>query len=158
MEASEFKNVIFDYTRKINESLNSAFNPVIENRGLTMMQTRILMELYRSESHTIGSLADSICAAGANISAMCKKLEGQGFIERIRNRKDERVVRVVLTRLGKETVWEINGLFNEIISEYLKDEPEETFEEIILGLKKLNEMLTRINSLKQGEDKNERTE
>lgn len=144
MEVAEFKNVVFDYTRKINESLNGVFGPAIGNRGLTMMQTRILMELHHCESHTIGSLADSVCAAGANISAMCKKLEGQGFIERIRNRKDERVVRVVLTRLGKETAWEINELFNERISQYLKDEPEETFEDIILGLHKLNELLKKI--------------
>jgi DNA-binding MarR family transcriptional regulator len=144
MEVTEFKNIVFDYTRKINESLNCAFSPAIGNRGLTMMQTRILMELHRCDSHTIGSLADSICAAGANISAMCKKLEGQGFIERIRNRKDERVVGVVLTRLGKETVLEIEELFNERISKCLKYESEETFEDIIQGMQKLNELLTRI--------------
>ncbi|HOS70149.1 MAG TPA: MarR family winged helix-turn-helix transcriptional regulator [Bacillota bacterium] len=144
MEVTEFKNIVFDYTRKINESLNCAFSPAIGSRGLTMMQTRILMELHRCDSHTIGSLADSICAAGTNISAMCKKLEGQGFIERIRNRNDERVVRVVLTRLGKETVLELEELFDERISKCLKHESEETFEDIIQGMQKLNELLTRI--------------
>ncbi|MDD3705919.1 MAG: MarR family transcriptional regulator [Clostridiaceae bacterium] len=146
MEATEFKNIVFDYTRKINENLNSVFSPAIESCGLTMMQTRILMELYNCDSHTIGSLAESICSAGANISAMCKRLEGQGYIERIRNRKDERVVFVVLTKQGKETILEIERIFSERFSVHLEGK-EEIFEGIILGLQKLNELLIAIKSI-----------
>ncbi|MDF2891524.1 MAG: hypothetical protein K0R80_1891 [Clostridia bacterium] len=147
MDICEFKNIVWHYTRKIEESMNGIFSPVIENFGLTMMQTRILMELYHDESHTIGSLANSTCAAGANISAMCKKLEAQGFLERVRNRQDERVVRVALTSLGKETVSEIDRLFNNKISQHLTGEIEETFDEIILGLQKLDDVLKRMNKV-----------
>jgi len=146
MEVSEFKNIILDYTRKIAESMNCVFSPACENHGLTKMQIRILMELHQCGSHTIGSLADSICVAGANISAMCKKLECQGMVERVRNREDERVVQVVLTKLGKETVWEIDELFNDKISQYLRNETEENLEDIILGLQKLNELLQKISN------------
>lgn len=156
MDTAEFKNIVFDYTRKINENVNSVFSPAIENCGLTMMQTRILMELYNCETHTIGSLAESICSAGANISAMCKKLEGQGYIERTRNRKDERVVCVVLTEHGKETVLKIENLFSERISKYLEDK-QKTLEDIILGLEKLNELLIEIRNIEYEEEKHERT-
>jgi DNA-binding MarR family transcriptional regulator len=149
MEVAEFKNIVWDYTRKVAESMNCVFGPVSENYGLTMMQARILMELHQYESHTIGSLANSVCAAGANISAMCKKLEGQGFLERVRNREDERVVRVVLTNLGKETVLSMDKLFNDKISLHLENETEETFEDIILGLQKLNELLQKINKVEK---------
>lgn len=147
MEVAQFKNIVWDYTRKIGENMNTVFSPVGESYGLTMMQTRILMELYQYESHTIGSLADSVCVAGANISAMCKRLEGQGLLERVRNREDERVVRVVLTKQGKETVLEIDTSFNDKISHHLENETEETFESIILGLQKLNELLQRMNNV-----------
>lgn len=149
MEVAEFKNIVWDYTRKVAENMNCVFSPVSENYGLTMMQTRILMELHQYESHTVGSLADSTCIAGANISAMCKKLEGQGFLERVRNREDERVVLVVLTKLGEETVTEIDRLCNEKISQHLINETEETFEDIITGLQKLNELLQRINRVEK---------
>jgi MarR family transcriptional regulator, organic hydroperoxide resistance regulator len=125
------------------------FSPVGECYGLTMMQTRILMELHQYDSHTIGSLADSVCVAGANISAMCKRLENQGLLERVRNREDERVVRVVLTKQGKETVLEIDTSFNDKISRHLVNETEETFEGIILGLQKLNELLQKMNSVEK---------
>ena len=149
MEVAEFKNIVWDYTRKIGESMNSVFSPVGENYGLTMMQIRILMELHQYESHTIGSLADSVCVAGANVSAMCKRLEGQGLLERVRNREDERVVRVVLTKMGKDTVVEIDTSFNDKIAKHLMNETEETFEGIILGLQKLNELLQRMNNMEK---------
>ncbi|MGB7605688.1 MAG: MarR family winged helix-turn-helix transcriptional regulator [Lutisporaceae bacterium] len=147
MEVAEFKKIVWCYTRKIGESMNSVVSPISEKYGLTMMQTRILMELHQYESHTIGSLADSICVAGANISAMCKKLEGQGLLERVRNRADERVVRVVLTSLGKETVLEIDRLYDDKISQYFINENEDTFDDIILGLQKLNDILQKISNV-----------
>ncbi|HYF83626.1 MAG TPA: MarR family winged helix-turn-helix transcriptional regulator [Clostridia bacterium] len=149
MEIAEFKNIVWDYTRKIAESMNCIFAPVSEEYGLTMIQTRILMELYKYESHTIGSLADSTCIAGANISAMCKKLEVQGLLERARNREDERVVLVALTKLGKETTLEIDRLCNDKISQHLANEAEETFEDIIAGLQKLDELLKKINCVEK---------
>lgn len=145
MEVAEFKNLVWDYTRKIAESMNCIFSPVGDKHGLTMMQIRILMELCQCESHTIGSLADRTCIACTNISAMCKKLEAQGLLERVRNREDERVVRVELTCLGKDTVLEIDKLCNDKLSKYFIDETEETFRDIILGLQKLNDLLLKIN-------------
>lgn len=145
MKAVEFKRVVWGYTRKITENLDSVFSPVSEEYGLTMLQTRILVELYNYGPHTIGSLADSICVAGTNISAMCKKLEAQDLLERARSREDERVVQVALTEVGKETVQKIDASFNEKILQLLSNEAEESFEVIISGLQKLDDMLQRMN-------------
>lgn len=146
MNVSEFKDIIWDYTRKINENTNNIFNPVCEEYGLTMMQVRILMELYKCESHTIGSLAEGTCAAGTNISAMCKKLENMGLLERFRDKSDERVVKVALTEKGDGIVLGINSFFNVKISENIGEEMEESFDDIIRGLQKLNDLLQKIVS------------
>src|SRR5690554_7002728 len=97
MNISEFKKVIWEYTRKINENTNKSFNPIFEEHGLTMLQARVLMELYYYGSNSIGNLAESIYVAGANISTICKRLEKEGLVERTRNQEDERIVMVVLT-------------------------------------------------------------
>lgn len=145
MNVSEFKNIMWDYTRKISESMNNAFCPVCEQYGLTMMQVRILVELYRYGSHTVGSLADSTGVAGANISTMCKKLEGKGFLKRVRNQSDERVVKIALTQTGKEIVIEIDTSLNEKFLQQMEGESEETFDDIILGLKELDTLLEKIS-------------
>lgn len=147
MKAVEFKKAVWGYTRKIAENMDCIISPVSYECGLTMLQTRILIELHHYGPHTVGSLADSICVAGANISAMCKKLEAQGLLERVRSREDERVVQVALTELGKTTVLKIDQDFNDKILQYLSQEAEKNFDDIIIGLKKLNDMLQRINEL-----------
>ncbi len=146
MNIFDFKKNMWIYTRKINENTNKAFYPICEQYGLTMLQVRILMELYQYGFHTIGSLANSIDVAGANISAMCKKLERSGFLERTRDKKDERVVMVILTEKGNEIVVEIIRAIDVKISQHINGETEETLEAIILGLEKLNDLLLRISS------------
>jgi DNA-binding MarR family transcriptional regulator len=147
VKVSDFKNAIWDYTRKIAESTNNAFNPICEQYGLTMMQVRILVQLYQYGPYTVGTLADSINAAGTNISSMCKKLEGKALLERVRDQQDERVVKVALTELGKDIVLEIDKTLNEKISQQLMGESEETFDDIILGLQKLNNLLERVGKV-----------
>lgn len=145
MKAIEFKKVVWGYTRKIAENMECIFSPVYDECGLTMLQTRILIELHHYGPHTIGSLGESICVAVANVSAMCKRLEAHGMLERIRSREDERVVKVALTELGQATVNKIDQAFNDRILQYLAQEAEENFDEIILGLQKLDDMLQRIS-------------
>lgn len=149
MNVSKFKNMILDYTRKISENTNNAFSPICEQYGLTMLQVRILLQLHNYGSHTIGSLAEGISVAGANISAMCKKLENMGFLKRVRDQNDERVVKVALTEEGDGIIVKIDKDLNDKFLENLSDETEESFEDIILGLKKLNELLQRISSLEK---------
>jgi len=144
METDDFKKLIMDYTKKITDSTNSAFNYVGSRYGLTMMQLRLLMELQSSQRHTVGSLAVGICMAGANISNLCKKLEQQGFLQKKRDPNDERVVMLKLTDKGEKTVKEIDSYFNERISKCMADEAEETFVIIINGMEKLNFLLQSI--------------
>lgn len=102
------------------------------------------MELYKYESHTIGSLAEGICVAGTNISAMCKKLENMGLLRRFRDQGDERVVKVVLTERGNGIVSEMDRLLDINISQNIGDEAEETLDDIIKGLQKLNDLLKKV--------------
>lgn len=146
MDISDFKNIIWDYTRKINESTNNIIYPICDKCGLTMLQVRILVELCADEAHTIGSLGASMNIAGANMSAMCKKLEKMGLLKRYRDKNDERVVKVALTEKGNDIVIHVDRVLSEKILKNIGDETEETFNNIIIGLKKLNDLLQKISS------------
>ena len=64
MNITDFKFAILEYTRKINENINKLFNPIFAEYGLTMLQGRILMELFHFGILSIGNLAESINVAG----------------------------------------------------------------------------------------------
>lgn len=144
MNVEEFKKVIFGYTKEINENMNIAFHFLGEKYGLTLMQLRILMEIYRAGTHTVGSLAEASSVAGTNISTMCKRLEKEGFVQRIRDQIDERIVRIQLTEFGEKTILEIDDYLNNRISRILADDADETFKIITSGMDKINSLLQRI--------------
>ena len=82
------------------------------------------------------------------MSAMCKKLEKMDLIVRVRDKEDERVVKVNLTDKGKGIVFNINELLDEKISKSIQGNMEETLEDIIRGAKKLNDLLEKAVSSK----------
>lgn len=145
MNISEFNRIIWEVTRKINDNASRILNPVCESYGLTMMQIRILMELKQFDSHTVGSLAESMYVACANMSAMCKKLENMGLLRRTRDNADERVVNVTLTEKGNSIVSEIDNFLNEKVLQNIGDVGEDIFEELINGLQKFNSLLESIS-------------
>ena len=118
MEIVEFKNTTWDILRSISDNMDKLFRPVGERYGLTMMQVRILLEVG-GRTRTVGSLGKSISVAGGNISAMCKKLEKEGFVLRSRDRADERIVNVSLSEKGKETILKIEKDLQRLYAENL---------------------------------------
>lgn len=147
MEVTDFKNNLWDYTRKIGENTNMVITSLCEQHGVTMLQGRILVEIHQHGSHTIGSLASRLNIAGTNISTMCKKLGTKGFLERVRDEEDERVVKLILSEKGNSVVKEINQELIEKILISIKGETDESLYEIINGLKKMNDLLEKIRSL-----------
>jgi DNA-binding MarR family transcriptional regulator len=145
MDVIDFKNILWNYTRKINERTNNLIITLCEHHGITTLQGRILIEIQQHGSHTIGSLAIRLHKAGTNISTMCKKLERKGFIERVRDEKDERVVKVALSQKGIRVVEDINQELIEKITQSVQGETDQSLREIINGLKKLNELLEKMD-------------
>ena len=144
MDPVEFKKVFWYYSRNISEQMNVAITPICEKFGLTMLQTRILIELSENETYTIGSLANKIHMAGTNISTMCKKLDQKGYLMRVRDNHDERIVTVELTEAGTKVVEQINSAMLEGIYHYIETEGTQSLQEIIEGMQKLSKLLQQI--------------
>ena len=138
-----FKNIVWDYTRRIADKMNNIFNPMVEKYGLTLLQVRILFTLQQHPYESIGGLAHRIHVAGTNLSPICKKLEKEGLIQRLRDREDERVINLVLTEAGAKIVEEIDAAFDDKMEAILPDVTEQTLQHIIEGLKELNSLLEK---------------
>jgi MarR family transcriptional regulator, organic hydroperoxide resistance regulator len=145
MDVINFKNILWRYTRKINERTSNLISTLCDHHGITTLQGRILLEIEQHGSHTIGTLATRLHIAGTNISTMCKKLEGKGLLARVRDEGDERVVKVALSDKGKSVVEEINSELIEKISKAIHGETDQSLQDIINGLKKLNNLLEKMD-------------
>jgi MarR family transcriptional regulator, organic hydroperoxide resistance regulator len=145
MDVINFKNILWRYTRKVNERTSNLISTLCDHHGITTLQGRILLEIEQHGSHTIGTLATRLHIAGTNISTMCKKLEGKGLLARVRDEGDERVVKVALSDKGKSVVEEINSELIEKISKAIHGETDQSLQDIINGLKKLNNLLEKMD-------------
>jgi DNA-binding MarR family transcriptional regulator len=141
------KKELWDMIRFTNINLDTAFKPFVEIYGLTMMQSRILVAVKECEQATVGTVSKIIDVKSGNGSNMCKKLEQEGFIKRIRSIDDERVVKLILTEKGEETLEKVN---DDILKKYgpvLDDRPDEEFEQMIRGIKLLNQLLMEFDKI-----------
>ena len=145
MEVIDFNNTIWNLLRDISVNMDSIFRPMYDKHGLTAMQARILTDV-REQEQTIGNLGKNLCVAGANISAMCRKVEKEGFLNRVRDKMDERVVKVHLSEKGESAILDIEDLLTRKFDISLKTESTENINDIIEGLQKLNVLLQKINN------------
>ncbi len=126
-----FENEIWDFLRTITEGMANAFRPIVEEYGLTLMQTRILVEVKDGAPHTIGSLGSIIGLSSGNASSMCKKLEAAGFLRRIRTPEDERFVKLALTRHGEDTIYRIEEDLERRYGVFLEYKGEQEYQRFI---------------------------
>ena len=142
MEVIEFKNVVWDMTRRISECMDGMFRPISEQYGLTHMQMRILMELWSAEdSPTIGQLGRTLGMTSGNMSSMCKRLEQEGFLLRVRDLQDERMVKIALSEKGKDTVRAIDRLVEEKYASCLERLGRERMEQVAENLREIDALL-----------------
>lgn len=149
MNSIAFKKEIWDILRSMRECMESAFLPMLEAHGLTMMQTRILLEIKQCEHPTVGCLCGVIGLSSGNASSMCKKLEKAGFVKRIRDPRDERFVDLSLTEKGEETIREIEIALEKKYGQYLESRSELEVRELIAGIKKLGVFIQAMSAVKE---------
>lgn len=147
MKCMVFKKEMWDFLRVFAECMRQAYRPVLEEYGLTMMQTRIIMEISQNQHSTVGSLGAVIGLSSGNASSMLKKLEKAGFVKRIRDPEDERCVVLTLTETGKETIRKIEAALESKYGPFLESKTEAEFEEIISEMKNLSSFIREMSRL-----------
>ena len=145
MEPAEFKNQVWALMRDITDRMNGVFHPIIDRYGPTIMQMRVLFEISREDGCTVSGLSRRVCAAGTNVSALCKRLEREGLLERSRDPRDERVVHITLTGEGRRTVDEVDAL----VTRAFPLLNEEDAEVILDGMQRLSLLLQKRDSIQE---------
>jgi DNA-binding MarR family transcriptional regulator len=148
MKSMVFENEIWDFLRMITEGMANAFRPLVEEHGLTLMQTRILVEIKEGCSHTVGSLGGIVGLSSGTASSMCKKLEQAGFIKRIRNPEDERFVKLVITEFGEDTIKKIEETLERKYGAFLESKGENEYKAFIESMEKVSSFIREMSEFK----------
>lgn len=144
MEIVEFKNRLWDLGRDFSLNMEKIFYPIVDKYGLTTLQTRVLSSILENKELTVGGVATKLNLAGGNASALCKKLEKSGLLERSRCKEDERRVILRVSKRGEEILLEMKLELEKKFETFLENETEESLLEVIEGLEKAIDFLKNI--------------
>lgn len=144
MKEEMLKNEMWLLVRAIAEGIEDTLAPAAEESGLTLTQVRVLMCCMHQPDLTAGELAKRSGMAAANLSSMCKRLEGQGLLYRLRDPEDERLVHIRLTVRGEAAMRTMDAAIQSRYGSIFSEEDPEEIAQILAGLQKLNALLKRL--------------
>lgn len=83
-------------------SITRAYRQQLISIGLTFTQYLVLIVLWEQDGQNVKDIASKLHLDSATLTPLLKRLESEGFIDRSRSTKDERIVNIYLTKHGKE--------------------------------------------------------
>lgn len=81
--------------------MTKVYKPLLQELGLTYPQYLAMMVLWEGDGITVGEISARLLTDPGSLTPLLKRLEGEGLLDRIRSRADERVVELHLTDKGR---------------------------------------------------------
>lgn len=140
---------MYGYAETLNDLLVNAYELIskIEERMLhdldkidVSIRELHMMEYIGSEGNigkTITAIAEKSEITLPSVTVAIKKLEKKGYVEKIKNKGDGRVVNVILTRQGKKVDAAHRYFHRKMVSNILKEIDEKDTVALIRGLTQL---------------------
>lgn len=85
-----------------SKEVTRLYKSVLDPLGITYTQYLVLIVLWEYGDLTVTALGKKLYLASNTLTPLLKKLESMALIERVRDAKDERSVKVRLTEQGKQ--------------------------------------------------------
>lgn len=114
-------------------------DPVVQAEGLTPLQACVLFHLCRQDA-AVGDISEVAVMGQANASALCKKLEREGYLTRTRRCPDRRVVTLSLTPRGREAAERLQQRLDRFL-ELVNALPEELRNDLLQGFQAADQIL-----------------
>ena len=85
----------------LSKEITGLYRPILEELDLTYPQYLVMMVLWEEDGLAVSHIGEKLFLDSGTLTPVLKRLENKGFINRIRNKEDERVVQLFLTENGK---------------------------------------------------------
>ena len=97
------------YCRQIFHVLKRASKPILEELGLTKVDAKILLMLYKQPESTKTELAERLCFDANSLTRSLDRLVDMKAVNRITAREDNRFIKLSLTDKGNSIAKKLYG-------------------------------------------------
>lgn len=88
-------------------AFNRLYKQLLAPHGLTYPQYLVLVALSQAGDRTVGELGEALFLESNTLTPLLKRMEAAGLVDRRRDPRDERVVRVALADKGRAVVADV---------------------------------------------------
>jgi DNA-binding MarR family transcriptional regulator len=131
-----YETVEYIATRKLLQRMNTQFSDTF-----TKEQMLTLRCLGLFGQMTVSELADRLCVKPSAVTAIMNRLTEKGYVERVRDEKDRRVVYLSLTEKGMEFYEQGNENALKMIEPYVQYFTEEEIDSLLGTYEKLSALM-----------------
>lgn len=135
-----------DTRHTLNELLVDLFNYIllVEEKNLrdhgvalSMTEVHILESIDKSESNMMSAIAKRLMVTQGTLTVSTSKLVKKGYVERLKDDKDKRIVRLKLTDKARHVLDEHDRFHEEMIEKLLNELELDKEQELIQSLRNL---------------------
>jgi DNA-binding MarR family transcriptional regulator len=127
--------------KSIKKSIRRNFEEQFKELNLTAPQGRLVSILAHKGSMKISDISKCMGLSNSTVSSIIDRLEKQGYVQRIKNEKDKRIVMVDLTSAFKKIAEDKFKAGGANLDAIIHTANEDEIEKIFTGLETLDRLL-----------------
>lgn len=108
-------------TNRLATAMRYAFEKRLEEFGLTAPQYGFLARLFEEDCQSLSIIGKSLYCDKPTMTGIANRLEKKGFIRKVRDEEDRRVIKAVLTENGRRLRDVLRNIAKELNAEALND-------------------------------------
>lgn len=120
-------------------------NDIMKRLSIPSSHAKVIFYLVHSKNASVSEIARDLSISKSNMTPIIDKLIQEGFVERLPDPNDRRVIRIGITEKGYKFSTEQKELAKKILMEKISSLSCEDLVQIEILTKKLNEILLKIN-------------
>ncbi len=137
-----------DTRRTLNELLVNLFNNILaieeanlqnQHVSLSMTEVHILEAIEKSDSNMMSAVAKYLMITQGTLTVSVSKLEKKGYVERIKDESDRRIVRLKNTEKANTVLQVHNDFHKQMIDKIVNDLDIEEEQELLKSLYKVSQ-------------------
>lgn len=144
LDNKELASHLDNLLQRISNSTHKQKNIFAEEIGISRQQFDVLCIIYEKGQVTMGELCKEISSACSTATDLADKLEKAGYVERIREKRDRRVVRLSILPKGEKLIKKVTERRAETLSLIMDTFDQEDRMKMISFLETLTGKLERI--------------
>ena len=130
---------------RLATAMKHAFEKRLEQYGLTAPQYGFLLRLFEEDGQPLGNIGRSVYCDKPTITGIADRLEKKGFIRKVRDENDRRIVKAMLTEKGEHLKDVLRKTALEVNAEATRGFSEDEVRELKMKLKRsLDNVLGKI--------------